>query len=101
MVLPDGPTARGAGTSCLVYRVSWWSAVGLAMLGAGRDSVVAAEAVDEAAVAFAGTFGGCGGIPRHGAEEFALFGGFAAGLFAVFGFAIEGLGDGGGAALLA
>ena len=39
--------------------------------------------------------------PGDGAEEFALFGGLAAGLFALFGLAVEGLGDGGGAALLA
>jgi hypothetical protein len=55
--------------------------------------------VDEAAVAFVGAFGGCS--VGHGAEEFALFGGFAARFFAGFGFAVEGLGDGGGAALLA
>ena len=64
-------------------------------------SVVAAEAVDEAAVAFVGALGGGGCGPGDGAEEFALFGGFAAGFFAFFGFAVEGLGDGGGAALLA
>ena len=71
------------------------------MLRVGRDLVVAAEAVDETAVAFVGTFGGCGGVPRHGAEEFAFFGGLAARLFAFFGFAVESLGDGGGGALLA
>jgi hypothetical protein len=63
-------------------------------------SVIAAEAVDEAAVPFGGAFGWGGGI-GHGAEEFVLFGGLAAGFFALFGFAVEGLGDGGGAALLA
>ena len=66
-----------------------------------RTSAVAAEAVDEAAVTFVGALGGNGCGPGHGAEEFALFGGFAAGVFAFFGFAVEGLGDGGGAALLA
>jgi hypothetical protein len=64
-------------------------------------SAVAAEAVDEAAVALRGAFarGGCG--PGHGAEEFAFLGGLAAEFFALFGLAVEGLGDGGGAALLA
>jgi len=62
---------------------------------------VAAEAVDEAAVAFVRALVGSGCGPGHGAEKFALFGGFAAGFFAFFGFAVEGLGDGGGAALLA
>jgi hypothetical protein len=63
-------------------------------------SMVAAEAVDEAAVAFGGAFGrGC--RVGQGAEELALFGCFAAELFAGFGFAVEGLGDGGWAALLA
>jgi hypothetical protein len=64
-------------------------------------SALTAEAVDEAAVAFVGALirGGCS--PGHGAEEFALFGGFAASFFALIGFAVEGLGDGGGAALLA
>jgi hypothetical protein len=61
--------------------------------------VVASEAVDEAAVAFVGAFGRCG--EGDGAEEFALFGSFAAGLFAFFGFAVEGLRDGRGAALVA
>jgi len=56
--------------------------------------------VDEAAVAFVGALGGSGG-PGDGAEEFAFFGGFAAGLFAGFGFAVEGLCDGGGGSLLA
>ncbi len=56
--------------------------------------------MDEAAVAFGGAFG-WGGGPGDGAEEFALFGGFAAGFFAGFGFAVEGLCDGGGGALLA
>ena len=55
-------------------------------------SVVAAKAVDEAPVAFCGAFGGSG--IGDGAEEFAFFGGLAAGFFAVFGFAVEGLGDG-------
>ncbi len=61
--------------------------------------VVAAEAVDEAAVAFGGTLGG--GSVGHGAEEFSFFGGLATALFALFGLAVEGLGDGRGAALLA
>ena len=64
-------------------------------------SVVAAEAVDEAAIALVGAPGGGGCGPGEGAEEFAFFSGFAAGFFAVFGFMVEGLGDGGGAALLA
>jgi len=64
-----------------------------------RRLVVAAEAVDEAAVALGGAFGGRGEVER--AEELALFGGFAAKLFAGFGLAVEGLGDGCGAALLA
>ena len=55
--------------------------------------------MDEAAVAFGGAFGG--GVEGHGTEESTLFGGFAAGFFAGFGLAVEGLGDGGGAALLA
>ncbi len=55
--------------------------------------------MDEAAVAFAWAFGG-GGV-GDGAEEFALFCGFATQLFAFFGFAVEGLGNGCGAALLA
>jgi hypothetical protein len=63
--------------------------------------IVAAEAVDEAAVAFVGALGGGGGGPGDGAEEFALFGGFEAGLFALVGLTVEGLGDGGGGALLA
>ena len=75
----------------------------LAMLGADdrviTGSAVAAEAVDEAAVAFVGTLGGSGG-PGDRAEEFALFRGFEAGFFAGFGFAVEGLGDGSGSALL-
>jgi hypothetical protein len=61
--------------------------------------VVAAEAVDEAAIALGGAFGGSGEV--EWAEEFALLGCVAAELFAGFGFAVEGLGDGGGAALLA
>jgi hypothetical protein len=65
-----------------------------------ESSAVAAEAVDEAAVALAGAFG-WGGGPGDGAEEFSFFGGFAAGLFALVGFAVEGLSDGGGGALLA
>jgi hypothetical protein len=64
-------------------------------------SAVAAEAVNETAVAFVGALVGSGCGPGHGAEELALFGGLAAGFFARFGFAVEGLGDGGGAALLA
>jgi len=55
--------------------------------------------VDQATVAFGGTFGW--GSVSHGAEEFSFFGGLATGLFALFGLAVEGLGDGGGAALLA
>jgi len=55
--------------------------------------------VDEATVALGGAFGWRG--PGHGAEEFALFGGLAAEFFALFGFAVESLGDGGRAALLA
>ena len=57
--------------------------------------------MNEAAVAFVGALAGGGCGPGHGTKEFALFGGFAAGFFALFGFAVEGLGDGGGAALLA
>ena len=55
--------------------------------------------MDEAAVAFVGAFGGCS--VGHGPEKFALFGGFAARFLAGFGFAVEGLGDGCGPALLA
>jgi hypothetical protein len=55
--------------------------------------------VDEAAVAFAGALGR-GGV-GDGAEEFALFGGFAASLFAVFGLAVEGLSYSCGASLVA
>jgi hypothetical protein len=55
--------------------------------------------VDEAAVAFVGAFGGCS--VGHGAEKFALFGCFAATFLTGFGFAVEGLGEGGRAALLA
>jgi hypothetical protein len=69
------------------------------MLSEGSALAIAAEAVDEAAIAFRGTAGWGG--EGHGAEEFALLGGFAAKLFAGFGFAVEGLGDGGWAALLA
>jgi hypothetical protein len=57
--------------------------------------------VDEAAVAFVGALSGGSCGPGHGAEKFAFLGGFAAEIFALFGFAVEGLGDGGGAALLA
>jgi hypothetical protein len=64
-------------------------------------SAFAAEAVDEAPVAFVGAFAGSSCGPGHGAEEFALLDGFAAEFFALFGFAVEGLGDGGGSALLA
>ena len=63
-------------------------------------SAVAAEAVDEAAISFVGALGGRGG-PGDGAEELALLRGFAPSFFAGFGFSVEGLGDGGGAALLA
>src|SRR5271168_3903959 len=62
-------------------------------------SVVAAKAVDEASVAFGRAFGWRGEVERT--EEFAFFGGLAASLFAGLGLAVEGLGDGGGAALLA
>jgi len=55
--------------------------------------------VDEAAVAFGRAFGGSGEV--EGAEKFSFFGCLTAELFAVFGLAVEGLGDGGGAALLA
>ena len=55
--------------------------------------------MDEAAVAFGGAFGWRS--VSDGAKEFALFGGFAAGFLALFGLAVEGLGDGGGTALLA
>jgi hypothetical protein len=70
----------------------------------GRDfffeaSVVASEAVDQATVAFGRAFGWRGEV--QWAEEFALFGSLAAGLFAGFSFAVESLGDGGGASLLA
>ena len=61
--------------------------------------MVAAEAVDKASVAFGRAFGWRGEVER--AEEFAFFGGLAASLFAGLGLAVEGLGDGGGAALLA
>jgi hypothetical protein len=63
-------------------------------------SAVAAEAVDETAVAFVGAFGRSGG-PGDRAEEFAFFSGFVPSFFAGFGFAVEVLGDGGRAALLA
>jgi hypothetical protein len=71
------------------------------LLIAEYSSVVAAEAVDEATVAFGWAFGGCGCIPGHGAEEFSFFGGFVAEFFALFGLAVERLCDGGRAALLA
>ena len=54
--------------------------------------------MDEAAVALGGASGWREG---QGAEESALFDCLAAELFAGFGFAVEGLGDGGRAALLA
>ena len=60
--------------------------------------VLAAEAVDEAAIAFRRALGR-GKIDR--AEQAALFGGLAARLGAGFGFAIERLGNRSGAALLA
>ncbi len=50
-VLPDGPTARGAATSWLVYLVWVVRAVsGLALLGADYflDAVVVASPVDDA-----------------------------------------------------
>ncbi len=62
-------------------------------------SVFAAEAVNEAAIAFGRALGGCAEIERS--EKFALLGGQAAGLFALFGLAVEGLRDGCRAALLA
>ena len=61
--------------------------------------MVATEAVDEAAVAFGGAFGWSGEV--EWAKKLALLDGLAAKLFAGFGFAVEGLGDGGGTALLA
>jgi hypothetical protein len=85
-VLPDGPLR--VGRSLRDFFTFWLCGL-----------VVAAEAVDEAAVALAGTFGRSTVGDR--AEEFALFGGFAACFLTVFGFAVEGLGDGRGAALLA
>ena len=76
--------------------------VGITFLLIGTYSlIVAAEAVDEAAVAFAGALGGGGRGPGDGAEELALFGGFEASFFAGFGFAVEGLGYGGRGSLLA
>ena len=65
----------------------------------GRELVVAAEAVDESAITLCGTFGWR--CVSHRAQEFALFCGLAARLFALFCFAVEGLCDGGRAALLA
>jgi hypothetical protein len=65
----------------------------------GGELVVAAEAVDEAAVALRWALGGCG--VSDGAEEFAFFGGSTASLFTFVGFAVEGLSDGCGATLLA
>jgi hypothetical protein len=56
--------------------------------------------VDETAISFVGAFGGGGG-PGDGAKEFALLGSFPARFFAGFGFAVEGLSDGGRTALLA
>ena len=55
--------------------------------------------MDETAVAFGWAFGWR--AVSHGAEELAFFGSFSASLFALLSFAVEGLGDGGGAALLA
>ena len=67
------------------------------MVGCGEAVlVVAAEAVDEAAVALGGTLGRGGEVQARGRG--ALVGGFLAGFLAGFGFAVEGLGDGGGAA---
>jgi hypothetical protein len=65
----------------------------------GRCLVVAAEAVDETAVALGRAFRWCSEVER--AEEFALFGDFAAELFAGFCLAVESLGDDRGAALMA
>ena len=69
-------------------------------LDAATLLVFAAEAVDEAAVALGGAFGGGRSGPGDGAEEFALFSGFAAGFLALVCFAIEGLGYGGGGSLV-
>jgi len=57
--------------------------------------------VDEAAVAFGWAPGGRGRVVGHWAQEFALFGGFATGLFALVRLAVESLCRGGGASLLA
>jgi hypothetical protein len=65
---------------------------------AGGGSVAAAEGVDEAAVALRG-LGGWGEGER--AEKAALFSGLEAGELADFGLAIEGMGDGSGATLVA
>jgi hypothetical protein len=65
----------------------------------GWELIVAAEAVDEAAVTLGGAFGW--GSEVEWAKELSLFGGLATRFFALFGFAVEGLGDGGRAALLA
>jgi|ERR1700733_90995 len=76
--------------------------VGIIFLVIGtHSSVIASEAVDEAAVPFVGALGGGGCGPGDGAEEFALFGSFEASFFAGFGFAVERLGYCGGASLLA
>src|ERR1035437_5601534 len=58
------------------------------------------EAVDQAAVSFAGTAGGRGG-GVHRTQQAALLGSLAAEFDAGFGLAVEGLRDGGGSALLA
>ena len=55
--------------------------------------------MDETAVAFGWAFGWR--VVSHGAEELAFFCSSSASLFAFVGFAVEGLGDGGRAALLA
>ena len=55
--------------------------------------------MDETAVALGRPFRWSGEV--EGAEKFALFGGFAAEFFAGFGFAVESLSDGCGAALVA
>src|SRR5215471_17133907 len=62
---------------------------------------VAAKAVDQTAVAFVGPLAWRDGGPCHRAKQLALFDCLAARLFALFGLAIEGLCDCGGAALLA
>ena len=100
VVLPDGPTARGAGVDAFLTGLAGSFFLLLPLVG-WKWLVIAAEAVDEAAVAFAGAFGGGGCGPGDGAEEFALFGSFEASFFAGFGFAVERLGYGGGGSLLA